>query len=93
MPSILKAFGRSSGAWMTWTEPSLPLVDSRYTSFAKLASLTVKGLSLKASAEIVKKKKASANKNEINENSLEKNVMQKIESFPRTYYLNKYLDL
>lgn len=57
MPSILKAFGRSSGAWMTWTEPSLPLVDSRYTSFAKLASLTVKGLSLKASAGIVKKKK------------------------------------
>jgi hypothetical protein len=30
--------------------------------------------------------------NEINESSLEKTVMQKIESFLRTYHLNKYSD-
>lgn len=51
--------------------------------------LPVKGLSLKLE---LGKQKAGANKNEINEGSLEKTIMQKTENFLRTYYLNKYLD-
>lgn len=64
-----------SSVWMSWTDTSLPLVEIHYTPLLILLFLTVKGLSLKPRAGIMK---AVKNKTKVNRHSLGEQLCRKL---------------